>query len=397
MNGAEVYFDGKYMGLISGGSLTVEYETDQTPYKSVTVSKSGYQKATQELPSAPKAGETVDVYVTLQSASSPTGTLNIYSSPSGASVYIDKKYVGTTPFSTALSPGTYGVQVDKSGYNSYSETVIISAGQTITRRYTLQQKTSYGSMVVTSEPDNAYVYVDGGYVGITAVTVNNLASGDHSVKVTAPGYVDWKTTQYVSAGSTATVHAILTPSSQDNGYIRVISYPGEAEVYLDGKYMGKTNDEGIPGAYTMVVSPGTYKVSVELTGYRDYDETVTVGAGETRTVDVQLVSISQPLPGNVSVASTPQGANVFIDDIYKGITPVTVPEVTAGSHDVVLKLSGYQDSENNVNVPPGGTASVSVTLKPDTEPKASPGFGMLTLFAAFTIVGFALYSRRPRN
>ncbi|MBN1431210.1 MAG: PEGA domain-containing protein [Methanomicrobiaceae archaeon] len=387
-----MYFDGVYKGSISGGILSVEYQTSQAPYSTIRVSKSGYTTVTQSLPSPPGPGGRVDVYITMQSGPSASGTLNIYSTPSGGSVYIDKKYQGTTPFSISLSPGTYGVQVDKSGYSTTAETVIISAGQTITRSYNLQQKTAYGSLMITSEPDNAYAYVDGKNVGITAVTVNDLVAGNHNIRLAAPGYSDWTTMQYVKAGAIMTVHGTLKPSSSGNGYIRVISYPGEAEVYLNGQYMGKTNDDGIPGAYTLTVSPGTYKVSVELTGYRDYDQTVTAGAGQTVTLNANLVPISEAAKGELSISSTPSGANVFVDNEYKGITPVKIPGVTSGTRDVLLKLSGYQDNEDQVNVPAGGTATVSVAMKPQGEAKATPGFGIT---AAFTALGLAgLFARR---
>ena len=385
------------MGLISGGSLSVEYHTDQTPYSTVRVSKSGYTTVTQGLPSPPGPSGKVNVYVTLQSTPSASGTLNIYSSPSGGSVYIDRAYKGTTPFSTTLSPGTYGIQVDKSGYMTTSETVIISAGQTISRSYTLQQKTTYGSLMITSEPDNAYAYVDGNYAGITAITVNNLVSGNHNVRLTAPGYNEWTTTQYVKAGEVMTVHGTLTPSSSNNGYIRIVSYPGEAEVYLDGTYMGKTNDEGIPGAYTLTVSPGTHKISVELTGYRDYDQTVTVGAGETVTVDASLIKISDPVPGQISVSTTPSGANVYLDNQYEGITPLTIPGVSPGSRDVLLRLSGYEDAKDTVNVQPGGTSTIDVTLTPAGKAKATPGFGFLAAIFALGISGMIIARRKGRN
>lgn len=394
VDGAEVYFDGKYMGLITGGSLSVEYRMNQAPYSTIRVSKSGYTTVTQSLPQPPGPGGKTDVYITLQSGPSASGTLTIYSTPSGGSVYIDKKYKGTTPFSISLSPGTYGVQVDKSGYSTTAETVIMSAGQTITRSYKLQPKSSYGSLMITSDPDNAYAYIDGSYAGTTALTVRNLAEGDHRIRLTAPGYNEWTTTQYVKAGAVMTVHGTLTPSASDKGYIRVVSYPGEAEVYLDGKYMGKTNDEGVPGAYTMTVNPGTYKVSVELTGYRDYEQTVAVGTGQTQTVDANLVLISEPVPGEISISSTPSGANVFVDDEYKGITPVTIPGVASGTRDVLLRLPGYADADDKVNVPPGGTATVSVSMKPEGEAKATPGFGFIAAISALGISGLVISRRK---
>ena len=140
--------------------------------------------------------------------------------------------------------------------------------------------------------------------------------------------------------------------------------------------MGKTNDEGIPGAYTLTVSPGTYKVSVELTGYRDYDQTVTAGAGQTVTLNANLVPITAAAAGEISISSTPSGANVFVDNEYKGITPVTIPGVASGTRDVLLKLTGYQDNEDQ-----GGYGT-------GRGKKASASLCGLVLFGSFSAFGW---------
>lgn len=48
-------------------------------------------------------------------------SVRIDSSPSGGKVFIDKKQVGVTPFSTTLEKGSYGIRVEKEGYKSAYE------------------------------------------------------------------------------------------------------------------------------------------------------------------------------------------------------------------------------------------------------------------------------------
>jgi hypothetical protein len=55
------------------------------------------------------------------------GTLIINSDPVGASIKIDGEDQGITPGSFELNPGTYQIIVNMTGYDSYSETVIIGA------------------------------------------------------------------------------------------------------------------------------------------------------------------------------------------------------------------------------------------------------------------------------
>jgi hypothetical protein len=66
--------------------------------------------------------------------------------------------------------------------------------------------------------------------------------------------------------------------------------------------------------------------------------------------------------GQLSVTSTPSGAEVYLDDNYVGTTPLTLSNVSVGSHLVKLAKEGYEDWTTAVDVKAGGTDSVSATL-----------------------------------
>lgn len=46
--------------------------------------------------------------------------------------------------------------------------------------------------------------------------------------------------------------------------------------------------------------------------------------------------------GTLQLTSTPSGVQVYIDGVYKGVTPLTV-QLAAGAHTVVFRLAGYPD------------------------------------------------------
>ena len=61
----------------------------------------------------------------------PPVVLQIVADVDGADVFIDRSYVGTTPFeSTTLGPGRYRVNVSASGYETYEEDIEISGDRT---------------------------------------------------------------------------------------------------------------------------------------------------------------------------------------------------------------------------------------------------------------------------
>ena len=89
----------------------------------------------------------------------------------------------------------------------------------------------------------------------------------------------------------------------------------------------------------------------------------TAGANATiSTTPVANVTTTLPTQGYVSVSSSPGGANVYIDNVYEGITPVNLSTVTPGTHALRLAMTGYADYETTITVTGGSTVAVSGSL-----------------------------------
>ena len=77
--------------------------------------------------------------------------------------------------------------------------------------------------------------------------------------------------------------------------------------------------------------------------------------------------------GRIIATSHPQGAKVYLDNTYKGITPLNLDRVTAGQHWVKLVMAGYQDWSRYVLVSPSRTTTVSADLIP------LPAYGSISI------------------
>jgi PEGA domain len=65
----------------------------------------------------------------------------------------------------------------------------------------------------------------------------------------------------------------------------------------------------------------------------------------------------------VSVASTPAGAVIVMDGNDTGkLTPAQFNLPNAGTHTITLRRYGYLEATNPINVEPGQTANVNLTL-----------------------------------
>jgi hypothetical protein len=78
----------------------------------------------------------------------------------------------------------------------------------------------------------------------------------------------------------------------------------------------------------------------------------------------KLKSIDQsaPAPARVAVHSSPTGAEIYLDGQLIGSTPSTV-EMPAGTHEVSVKLSGYQDWTRNLRVLSGSELNLDANLE----------------------------------
>jgi hypothetical protein len=214
VDGASVYFDNIYQGLTSNGQLVVTVYP-AAPVHTFRVEKSGFTTAAGTL-TMPDAGATTTTYAVLRPVSTPTpsatyGALSVDSSPQGAKIYLNGYYRGISPYSfDQLTPGSYTVETVLDGYRSSTTMVRISAGSTTNVSTTLQPlSSSPNSIYVTSDPRNAFVYLDTIYKGKTPLTMTGISPGDHVIELNAPGYHSWNTTVSLPGGSTRTVSATM--------------------------------------------------------------------------------------------------------------------------------------------------------------------------------------------
>lgn len=71
--------------------------------------------------------------------------------------------------------------------------------------------------------------------------------------------------------------------------------------------------------------------------------------------------------GRVTVTSIPEGAEVLIDGIVVGKTPVVEHKLSAGSHSMFLRKSGYQEEEKTITVRESASERFSESLAPARE------------------------------
>jgi hypothetical protein len=122
-----------------------------------------------------------------------------------------------------------------------------------------------------------------------------------------------------------------------NGVISVISSPNAADVYVDGVFAGVSNN-----AFANIPT-GERTVRVVKAGYTEYTATLRVGSSTPATLSANLHKTSDL--GGLVVESAPDGASVYLDDVFRGTTHfggLQIAELPPGEYTVRLELDGYK-------------------------------------------------------
>jgi len=138
----------------TGATVSIQGQTSkQTPATytlppgtyTVTITKQGYKQETRQ--ATITSGQTTNLNITLQQTPTTTNTANIWISsiPVRAKIYIDGVYKhDLTPARSKgydVTPGRHTIKLTLAGYQDYTETVNLSAGQKYSKTVTLQHFT----------------------------------------------------------------------------------------------------------------------------------------------------------------------------------------------------------------------------------------------------------------
>ncbi len=296
----------------------------------------------------------------------------IYSNPSNAQVSVDNFWFDQTP-ATIQYPGSgwHTIRISKEGYQTSvrSEYCNGDDNNVCVINVDLAPVTPVFGYLSINTLSDAAVWVDGTFQGYGSMVIP-LYTGSHSLTIQKPGYYDYSETFSIYDGQTTSRAPGLTPYPQQPQYgsLQIESDPAGASVYLDNVYKGI---EPATGAFYITdLAPGTYTLTLKMPDYQTWTQQVQVQAGIVNDIWPKLApNPAGPTPdttGQIFAYSTPAGADVYVDNTYRGITPVTLQNIPAGSHTVTFKLVGFQDYSTTAGVSGGTVINVPATLAQKT-------------------------------
>lgn len=204
---------------------------------------------------------------------------------------------------------------------------------------------------VTSHPSGASVIIDGVDRGVTPVTVFDLAPGRHHLKFRMAGYVERN--RFFTVGEEPVVerNEVMT---EEKGILLLKSEPAGCSVVAGGITLGTT-----PLLVTSLPVKDVHDITLKKTGYQDQVLRVKFDGRVPQVREEKLALAS----GIVHVMSEPAGAEVFVNGISRGKSPVKVVGVPKGRALVKFRLEGFEDEVRELAVAAGDEQTLSAVLK----------------------------------
>jgi len=160
------------------------------------------------------------------------------------------------------------------------------------------------------------------------------------------------------------------------GNVSIISEPVGAEVYLNDTYFGMTTKESALQIIDML--EGIYTLKFIRGGYYDWEGEISVLAKMERSVEVSLIA----KPGAMIFYSEPAGAEIYMDNNYMGVTPLSLKKVAEGEHEIRLVKEKYKEWTQRVFVRSFQPTDVKATLE------VSPGILTINSIPAGAAINF---------
>ena len=246
-----------------------------------------------------------------------------------------------------------------------------------------------GATVTLTGPDGTSRTVPVGSDG--SIDVDGLRPGKYKVRIEAPGYESVEQSVKIGPGENKQLDVpglVAMPGSISGHVVDDDGNPvSGATVKLAGPDGTRTVSVGADGSINADgLRPGKYTVRIEADGYEPVEQTITIGPGENKQLNVPGLmakpgSISgkvvddsdNPVAGATVTLTDPDGTSHTVQVGSDG--SINADGLRPGEYMVRIRADGYVPVEQTITIGPGESASlgaIHLTKKPTPTPTPEP-------------------------
>lgn len=135
-----------------------------------------------------------------------------------------------------------------------------------------------------------------------------------------------------------------------------------SSIFLDAQNLGRTpyEEKLIPGEYELKLIPedgnslSSWQQRIKLEAGTQTYVNVELGTSEV-TSGWEILSLEKIKKGEIEIAlfSKTDGGEAFLDGERKGTTPLSLPKIPKGTHELKLSAPGFRERLIKINITPG--------------------------------------------
>ncbi len=218
--------------------------------------------------------------------------------------------------------------------------------------YTVEPKPEVATNIVPTNfqitPTDALVSINGNRVDASKPV--SIEIGSHMLKVEKQGYRTIEKEIRVSAEQNLFRETMMAIEPVP---LTIRTQPAGATVLLDGVQVGMTDRSGALGLFRF---PGTYELSIQLSGYVPDTRTITVNESGANTISASLVRNA----GTLRLTVMPADATVLVN---RQTVDFSQPiELAPGMVRIEVSKDGFEPFAETVEIQRGQTASRTFSL-----------------------------------
>ena len=199
--GAAVYIDEKYIGEVPLNNIQINSGSHR-----MRIIKELYEAYNETFAIADEENKRLTPYLTPDFAEVTLTTI------SGADIFINGEKKGNQRWTGKLPCGSYIFETRKKGHIAYKTTHEITRNDH-SKTINIDGPTPiYGSLVISSTPAKAKVYIDGEYAGETPKYISKKVVGEYSINVKLSGYESQTKKIYIIEGEESSLSFTLHKS-----------------------------------------------------------------------------------------------------------------------------------------------------------------------------------------
>lgn len=272
VKGADVYVDDVFKGTVGDNFLhTVE---NVTPGEHKIALKQGASTAERTFD---VNSNNISFRLEINTATSRPQYVVFELEPKTAILFIDNKPCTTREgfAQTVLQNGTYSYRVMASGYHEQTGSFTVS-GAKVERKVSLKAD---AAMVTLSAGADAEIWVNNELKGRSPWR-GELLSGTYIFEARRAGHLTTSLSQTITSTPAEQSYTLDAPTPI-RGSVDISSVPAMADVYIDGKAVGRT-----PLILDLLV--GEHKVELRREGYTSKTQSIIVAEGKSSSLNIEL-------------------------------------------------------------------------------------------------------------